>query len=37
MTRKQALTLAEQVLSERGQSEVAAILHKLSGELPFYS
>lgn len=37
MTRKQALTLAEQVLSECGQIEAAAILHKLSGELPFYS
>ena len=37
MTRKQALALAEQVLSERGQDEAAAILHKLSGELPFYS
>ena len=37
MTRKQALAMAEQVLSERGQDEAAAILHKLSGELPFYS
>ena len=37
MTRKQALALAEQVLTERGQIEAAAILHKLSGELPFYS
>ena len=37
MTRKQALAMAEQVLSGRGQNEAAAILHKLSGELPFYS
>lgn len=37
MTRKQALAMAEQVLSERGEDEAAAILHKLSGELPFYS
>lgn len=37
MTRKQALALAEQILSERGQDEAAAILHKLSGDLPFYS
>ena len=37
MTRKQALAMAAQVLSERGQNEAAAILHNLSGELPFYS
>jgi hypothetical protein len=37
MTRKQALAMAAQVLSERGQDEAAAILHKLSTELPFYS
>ena len=37
MTRKQALALAEQVLSERGQDDAAVILHKLSSELPFFS
>lgn len=37
MTRKQALALAIQVLSENGQNEAAEILHKLSGELPFFS
>ena len=37
MTRKQALSAAIEALNEAGQAEAAAILHTLSGELPFFS
>ena len=36
MTRKQAIALAVQALTQTGQNEAAEILHKLSGELPFF-
>ena len=37
MTRKQALSAAIETLNAAGQTEAAEILHKLSGELPFFS
>ena len=37
MTRKQALSAAIEALNAAGQTEAAEILHKLSGELPFFS
>ena len=37
MTRKQALSAAIEALNATGQNEAAEILHKLSGELPFFS